>query len=98
MPEEAWFDGNMMQKDMLLALELGRELDVPLPTVAARNEVLTAARAMGLAKHDFAIVFKVLAKMAGSDEWTATVNLPMIVSQWSQVMLEPRAFVPEEEH
>ncbi len=30
MPEEAWFDVNMMQKDMLLALELGRELDVPL--------------------------------------------------------------------
>src|SRR6266567_1591515 len=68
MPEEAWFDVNMMQKDMLLALELGRELDVPLPTVAVSNEFLTAARAMGLAKHDFAIVFKVLAKMAGMDE------------------------------
>jgi len=68
MPEEAWFDVNMMQKDMLLALELGRELDVPLPTVAISNEFLTAARAMGLAKHDFAIVFKVLARMAGLDE------------------------------
>src|SRR6266567_2821981 len=68
MPEEAWFDVNMMQKDMLLALELGRELDVPLPTVAVSNEFLTAARAMGLAKHDFSIVFKVLAKMAGMDE------------------------------
>jgi len=68
MPEEAWFNVNMMQKDMLLALELGRELDVPLPTVAVSNEFLTAARAMGLAKHDFAIVFKVLAKMAGLDE------------------------------
>jgi 3-hydroxyisobutyrate dehydrogenase-like beta-hydroxyacid dehydrogenase len=68
MPEEAWFDVNMMQKDMLLALELGRELDVPLPTVAVSNEFLTAARAMGLAKHDFAIVFKVLARMAGLDE------------------------------
>ncbi len=68
MPEEAWFDVNMMQKDMLLALELGRELDVPLPTVSVSNEFLTAARAMGLAKHDFAIMFKVLAKMAGLDE------------------------------
>src|SRR5438445_13271161 len=29
-PEEAWFDVNMMQKDMLLALEMGRQLDVPL--------------------------------------------------------------------
>src|SRR5947209_11184045 len=25
MPDEAWFNVNMMQKDMLLALELGRE-------------------------------------------------------------------------
>src|SRR5579864_5465212 len=68
MPEEAWFDVNMMQKDMLLALEMGRDLNVPLPTVSVSNEFLTAARAMGLAKKDFAIVFKVLAKMAGLDE------------------------------
>lgn len=68
MPDEAWFNVNMMQKDMLLALELGREFDVPLPTVAVSNEFLTAARAMGLAKHDYAIVFKVLARMAGLNE------------------------------
>ena len=63
--DEAWFDVNMMQKDMRLALDLGRELDVPLPTVAVSNEFLTSARALGLAKHDFAIVFRVLAMMAG---------------------------------
>jgi 3-hydroxyisobutyrate dehydrogenase-like beta-hydroxyacid dehydrogenase len=67
-PDEAWFNVNMMQKDMLLALEMGRELDVPLPTVSASNEYLTAARALGLAKEDFAIVYKVLAKMSGLDE------------------------------
>ncbi len=65
MPEEAWFDVNMMQKDMLLALEMGRNLNVPLPLVAASNEPLTAARAMGLDKKDFAIVYEVLARMAG---------------------------------
>ena len=48
MPEEAWFNVNMMQKDMLLALELGRKADVPLPTTAAANEFLTAARGHGL--------------------------------------------------
>jgi 3-hydroxyisobutyrate dehydrogenase-like beta-hydroxyacid dehydrogenase len=64
MPEEAWFNVNMMQKDMLLAEELGRELDVALPTVAISNQLLTAARAMGLAEHDFAIVYKVLARMS----------------------------------
>ena len=65
MPDEAWFDVNMMQKDMLLALEMGRQLDVPLPTTAVTNEMLTAARGMGLAKKDFAILFEVLARMSG---------------------------------
>jgi 3-hydroxyisobutyrate dehydrogenase-like beta-hydroxyacid dehydrogenase len=65
LPEEAWFDVNMMQKDLLLALDMGRELDVPLPTTAVTNEMLTAARGMGLADKDFAVVFEVLARMAG---------------------------------
>lgn len=62
---KAWFDCQMMQKDMLLALEMGRELDVPLPTTAATNEFLTAGRAMGVGDYDFSIIFDVLAKMAG---------------------------------
>jgi 3-hydroxyisobutyrate dehydrogenase-like beta-hydroxyacid dehydrogenase len=62
---EVMFDVNMMQKDMLLALELARELDVALPAVALSNEVLTAARAMGLAREDYAIMFEVLAQLAG---------------------------------
>jgi 3-hydroxyisobutyrate dehydrogenase-like beta-hydroxyacid dehydrogenase len=65
MPEEAWFDVDMMQKDMLLALEAGRQLDVPMPATAVTNELLTAARGMGLAHHDFAVVYHVLAEMAG---------------------------------
>jgi 3-hydroxyisobutyrate dehydrogenase-like beta-hydroxyacid dehydrogenase len=65
MPDEAWFDVNMMQKDLLLALEMGRQLDVPLPTTAITNEMLTAARGMGLTDKDFAILFEVLARMAG---------------------------------
>jgi 3-hydroxyisobutyrate dehydrogenase-like beta-hydroxyacid dehydrogenase len=65
MPDEAWFNVNMMQKDMNLALELGRQLDVPLPTTSATNEFLTAARGLGLAERDFAILFEVLARMSG---------------------------------
>jgi 3-hydroxyisobutyrate dehydrogenase-like beta-hydroxyacid dehydrogenase len=64
-PEEAWFDCNMMQKDMNLALEAGRELDVTMPTTAVSNELLTAARGMGLDHHDFAVVYDVLAALAG---------------------------------
>src|SRR5271168_1867024 len=65
MPDEAWFNVNMMQKDMLLALELGRNVNVPLPTTSAANEYLTAARAAGLAEKDFAIIFQVLANLSG---------------------------------
>jgi 3-hydroxyisobutyrate dehydrogenase-like beta-hydroxyacid dehydrogenase len=65
MPAEAWFDVNMMQKDMMLALDMGRALDIPLPTTAVCNEFLTAARGMGFAKQDFAVVFEVLARMSG---------------------------------
>ena len=64
-PEEAWFDVNMMQKDMLLAMELGRQLNVPVPTTALSNEFLTAARGMGWEKLDFAVMFDVLARMSG---------------------------------
>jgi 3-hydroxyisobutyrate dehydrogenase-like beta-hydroxyacid dehydrogenase len=64
-PDEAWFDVNMMQKDMVLAMELGRQLDVPLPTTAVSNEILTSARAMGFTKYDFACMFDVLASMSG---------------------------------
>jgi 3-hydroxyisobutyrate dehydrogenase-like beta-hydroxyacid dehydrogenase len=65
MPDEAWFNVNMMQKDMLLALDLGRKVDVPLPATAAANEMLTAARAMGFQEQDFAVMFHVLARMSG---------------------------------
>ncbi|MBV9232117.1 MAG: NAD-binding protein, partial [Chloroflexi bacterium] len=60
-----WFNVNMMQKDLLLAQELGRELDVPLSSVAIANELLTTARAMGLAQEDFAIMFEALARLSG---------------------------------
>src|SRR5438309_8931516 len=64
-PEEAWFDCRLMQKDMNLALELGRELEVPLPTTAVTNEFLTAANAIGVGEKDFAALFDVLASMSG---------------------------------
>ena len=68
MPDEAWFNVNMMQKDMQLALELGRQVNVPLPTASLANEFLTAAKAMGLAERDFAIVFKVLERLSGDSK------------------------------
>jgi 3-hydroxyisobutyrate dehydrogenase-like beta-hydroxyacid dehydrogenase len=65
MPNEAWFDMRMMQKDTGLALEMGKRLGVPLPTTAIANEFLSAARGMGMAEKDFAAMFQVLAHLAG---------------------------------
>jgi 3-hydroxyisobutyrate dehydrogenase-like beta-hydroxyacid dehydrogenase len=64
-PDEVWFDCHMMQKDLNLALELGRELEVPLPTTAVTNELLTAANGMGIGEKDFAVLFDVLAALSG---------------------------------
>src|SRR6185437_16080992 len=64
-PEEAWFDCHMMQKDLNLALELGHELEVPLPTTSTTNELLTAANGMGIGDKDFAVLFDVLAALSG---------------------------------
>jgi 3-hydroxyisobutyrate dehydrogenase-like beta-hydroxyacid dehydrogenase len=65
MPEQAQFNANMMQKDMTLALEMARELQVSMPTGAVVNELLSSARAQGLGEQDFAILYKVLAQMSG---------------------------------
>jgi 3-hydroxyisobutyrate dehydrogenase-like beta-hydroxyacid dehydrogenase len=68
MPDEVWFSVAMMQKDLQLALELSRELRVPLPSVALANEMLSAARALGYGEEDFAALFKVAAHLAGLRE------------------------------
>ena len=65
-PDDAWFDVKLMQKDLGLALEQGRSLQVPLPSAAIANELLTAARALGHGDEDMVAVFDVLAQLAGS--------------------------------
>jgi 3-hydroxyisobutyrate dehydrogenase-like beta-hydroxyacid dehydrogenase len=65
MPEVAWADVNLQQKDLLLALEQGRKLGVALPTCAAANEMLNAARGMGLQDQDFAVVYEVYRALGG---------------------------------
>jgi len=65
MPEEALFNVDMIQKDLGLALEMGRRLGVPLPSVALTDELMTAARGLDLAGYDFAVVFDVIARMSG---------------------------------
>ena len=65
MPAEALFNVKLMQKDLLLALEQGRAVGVPLPSTGLVHELLTGARGLGLAEKDFAALFDVLAKLSG---------------------------------
>jgi 3-hydroxyisobutyrate dehydrogenase len=66
MPTDAWFPVPMIQKDMQLALDHGHAVGVPLPLTSLTQEWLTMARASGLGDYDFAILFDVLASLAGA--------------------------------
>jgi 3-hydroxyisobutyrate dehydrogenase-like beta-hydroxyacid dehydrogenase len=63
LPDEAWFDVGLMQKDIVLALDEARRLSVPLPSAAAADELLTVARALGYEHRDLAALFEVLAQL-----------------------------------
>ena len=67
-PEEPLFDVTMMQKDLMLALDMGRDLEVPMPTSAITNEYLNVCRAQGFSDQDFAILYTVMRRMAGLGE------------------------------
>jgi 3-hydroxyisobutyrate dehydrogenase-like beta-hydroxyacid dehydrogenase len=59
---------NLQQKDMLLALDLGRKMGVPVPLGAAANEMLNACRGLGLAHHDFVAVYEVYRRLGGMSQ------------------------------
>lgn len=60
--EPVAFTTSLMRKDLVLALDLARQVDVPLPATAAAQAVLDSACASGLADDDFARVIEVIAR------------------------------------
>jgi 3-hydroxyisobutyrate dehydrogenase-like beta-hydroxyacid dehydrogenase len=66
LPEDAWFDVGLMQKDIVLALDAARQLGVPLPAAAVADEMLTLARAAGYEHRDIAGLFEMLAGLTSS--------------------------------
>ena len=56
---------NLQQKDMLLALTLGRRMGLPVPLGAAANEMLNACRGLGLEHNDFVTVYEVYRRLGG---------------------------------
>src|SRR5881296_2916458 len=66
-PEEAWFDLSFMHKDIELALDAARRLEIPLPTAERADEVLERAQALGYERRDLAALFQALEQMANGD-------------------------------
>jgi 3-hydroxyisobutyrate dehydrogenase-like beta-hydroxyacid dehydrogenase len=62
LPEQAWFDVALMEKDIRLAREEALELAVPLPSATVADEVLNTARRLGYAHRDLAALHQVLAE------------------------------------
>jgi 3-hydroxyisobutyrate dehydrogenase-like beta-hydroxyacid dehydrogenase len=62
LPAEAWFDVELMHKDIRLALATGRSEHVALPSAVVADELLTRAGGLGHAQHDIAALYDVLAQ------------------------------------
>ena len=66
--EDAWFDLAFMQKDIELALDAARSLEIPLPTAERADEVLRRARELGYERRDLAVLFELLERLADQKE------------------------------
>jgi 3-hydroxyisobutyrate dehydrogenase-like beta-hydroxyacid dehydrogenase len=64
LPEDAWFDVAMMQKDLRLALDSGRDEGVPLPSTTVADDLLSTAREAGYGHRDIAVLFRTLSDLA----------------------------------
>jgi 3-hydroxyisobutyrate dehydrogenase-like beta-hydroxyacid dehydrogenase len=65
MPDVPLADVTLQQKDMLLALELGRRLGSPVPLAAAANEMMNACRGLGIDHKDFIAAHEVYRRLGG---------------------------------
>lgn len=65
MPDVPLADVTLQQKDMLLALDLGRGLGSPVPLAAAANEIMNACRGLGIDQHDFVVAHQVYRRLGG---------------------------------
>jgi 3-hydroxyisobutyrate dehydrogenase-like beta-hydroxyacid dehydrogenase len=65
MPAVPLADVTLQQKDMLLALNLGRTLGSPVPLAAAANEMMNACRGLGIDGNDFVVVHQVYRRLGG---------------------------------
>jgi 3-hydroxyisobutyrate dehydrogenase-like beta-hydroxyacid dehydrogenase len=67
MPEVPLADVTLQQKDMMLALNLGRTLGSPVPLAAAANEMMNACRGLGIDGNDFVVAHQVYRRLGGQE-------------------------------
>lgn len=65
MPAVPLADVTLQQKDMMLALNLGRTLGSPVPLAAAANEMMNACRGLGIDGNDFVVAHQVYRRLGG---------------------------------
>jgi 3-hydroxyisobutyrate dehydrogenase-like beta-hydroxyacid dehydrogenase len=65
MPDVPLADVTLQQKDMMLALNLGRKLGSPVPLAAAANEMMNACRGLGIDGNDFVVAHQVYRRLGG---------------------------------
>jgi 3-hydroxyisobutyrate dehydrogenase-like beta-hydroxyacid dehydrogenase len=65
MPAVPLADVTLQQKDMMLALNLGRTLGSPVPLAAAANEMMNACRGLGIDANDFVVAHQVYRRLGG---------------------------------
>ena len=65
MPDVPLADVTLQQKDMILALNLGRTLGSPVPLAAAANEMMNACRGLGIDGNDFVVAHQVYRRLGG---------------------------------
>jgi 3-hydroxyisobutyrate dehydrogenase-like beta-hydroxyacid dehydrogenase len=66
LPDEAWFDVGLMQKDLRLALDSAADLHVPLPSTVVADKLLSAARDRGYEHRDIAVFYQLLSDLAAT--------------------------------
>lgn len=67
MPAVPLADVTLQQKDMMLALNLGRALGSPVPLAAAANEMMNACRGLGIDGNDFVVAHQVYRRLGGQE-------------------------------
>ncbi len=71
LPQQAWFDVALMEKDIRLARSAADDLAIPLPSAGVADEMLTMAAELGYAHRDLAALHQVLAEMPAGHQAAA---------------------------